>query len=494
MWLRWLKQRDTWAFIGIALLVRGCLFGMFLRGHGLHSAWYGWGAETGDTPGYFEPVESFLRGAAYLPDYRMPGYGIPYLLFRSFTTPQGAGSAIILLQALLGMVSVVVLARCAKLLGAQRWVQYAVCLGYAAFARVVVYDVYWLTESLCTSALILGTHGWLAHGRTASRGALFWSGLWLAWAVFLRPVQLVWLLLLGVGILFTRTASVRQKVGACALFLLPFAIADGWWVRRNAIMHREFVPLSRGVVMPELATSPMYPLMRFLQATGGNYIHWDPSAHIRWFNMREGPLGRPGPRVDQGVVMPSFALCDRITEDSLRAWASDMSRWSDSRTTPQERMDLFRSMNARSDRFVHFYEEDRPWQYMVASRARLTSLYFGLAGSGALFRSPAKREEWFVPSRFLLDAPMHWTVLIGGLIGALLALRHTKRSRPVAWIGALTLVSVFIVPWGLRLCEGRYLLPMYPWLFMLLMLAVGGIPAARSRPAAHPKRVPLVDQ
>ena len=121
MWWGWLKQRDTWLFFGIALLLRGSLFGILLNQHGLHSAWYGWGAETGDTPGYFEPIDSFLAGHGYRPDFRMPGYGLPYLVFRLFTTPQGAGSGIIVLQALLGVLSVVVLARTAKILGAPRW-------------------------------------------------------------------------------------------------------------------------------------------------------------------------------------------------------------------------------------------------------------------------------------------------------------------------------------------------------------------------------------
>lgn len=482
MWWRWLKQRDTWAWIFIALVVRGALFGVFLRGHGLHSAWYGWGAETGDTPGYFEPIDSFLAGHAYRPDYRMPGYGLPYLLFRLKTTEQGAGSAIILLQALLSVASVVVLARCAKLLGAPRWAQYATCLVYAGFARVVVYDAYWFTESFCTSAMIFGTHGWLAHRRTGSRAAIIWSGAWLGWAVFLRPVQLVWFAPLAAGLFLNGSARWKDRMIACAIFLLPFTLADGWWTRRNAIMHHEFAPLSRGVVMPELVSSPMYPLMRFLQATGGNYIHWDPSAHIRWFNMREGPLGRQGPRLDKGVAMPAFALCEHITEDSLRDWATDMRRWSDSTTAGEERITLFRKMNARSDRFVRYYSDDRPWQYEVGARWRLTRLFFGLAGSGPLHK-PRSSGAWYPLLNDVLDALMHWAILLGGLLAAALNVFRWRRERTMAFIGALTLIGVFIIPWALRLCEGRYLVPMYPWLLLLSVMGLARITVARARAA-----------
>ena len=483
MWWRWLKQRDTWAFIAIALVVRGLLFNVFLREHGLHSAWYGWGAETGDTPGYFEPIDSFLAGNAYRPDYRMPGYGLPYLLFRSITTPQGAGSLIIVLQALLSAASVVVLARCAKLLGAPRWAQYTICLLYAGSARVVLYDVYWFTESFCTSAMIFGTHGWLAYKRTGSRAALVWSGAWLAWAVFLRPVQLVWFAPLALGLLFNRNARWRDKAAATLLFLLPFALADGWWTTRNAVMHHEFAPLSRGVVMPELVSSPMYPLMRFLQATGGNYIHWDPSAHIRWFNMREGPLGRQGPRIDDGVVMPAFALCERITVDSLRDWAADMNRWSDSTTTGDERILLFRKMNSRSTRFVQYYSTDRPWQHQVGARWRLTGLFFGRAGSGPLHKP--QTSAGYPTLLDMLDALMHWVVLLGGLFSAWLAVFLWRRNRTLALLSAVTLIGVLIIPWVLRLCEGRYLVPMYPWLMLLLVLAVVRYTGSRSAASAR---------
>ena len=39
----------------------------------------------------------------------------------------------------------------------------------------------------------------------------------------------------------------------------------------------------------------------------------------------------------------------------------------------------------------------------------------------------------------------------------------------------LPLVGVFVYPWGLRLCEGRYLVPMLPFLLMLGTLAASDL-------------------
>lgn len=470
MWTRWLRQRRTWIWLAIALVVRGGYFALFLQEHGLHGAWYGWGAENGDTPGYFEPIDAHLRGEGYRPDFRMPGYGLPYLVLRLYTTPQGAGTGIIFLQLLLGMVSVMALGRTLRLLGASDRMATVGCFAYALVGRVAIYDVCWFTESFCTSALILAVHGWLAHLRTGALRVLVWSGGWAAWAVFLKPVFALWLVLLAIGIVLLARASLRRRLVLAGLFLLPFALSDGWWIRRNWIMHGTFVPLSNGTIMPELRRSPMLPLMRFLQATGGNYLHWDPAAHIRWFNMREGPRGAPGKRKDRGVEMPAFALSPGITADSLRALAAEMPRYSDPILHYTERREVLRRITARCDRYIRTYRNERPWQYHVMARHRLTGLFFRMAGLGPLFPEQPRRPGFFTAPVNLLDTLMHWTLVVGGLVAAVAGLVR-GRAAVLRWLSVLTLVGVFIHPWGLRLCEGRYLVPMLPFL-LLLILAV----------------------
>ena len=474
MWIRWLLQRRTWAWIAIALVVRGGYFALFLQEHGLHGAWYGWGAENGDTPGYFAPIDAHLNGEGYRPDFRMPGYGLPYLLARLYTTPQGAGSAVILLQCLLGILSVVVLARTLRLLGASDRLATVGCLAYALLGRVAIYDVCWFTESFCTSALIIAVHGWLAHLRTGALRVLVWSGAWAAWAVFLKPVFALWLVLLALGIVLLVAASMRRRLVLTLLFLLPFALADGWWVRRNWIVHDTIVPLSNGTIMPELRRSPMLPLMRFLQATGGNYLHWDPSAHIRWFNMREGPRGAQGKRQDMGVELPRFALSPGITIDSLHALAAEMPRYSDPGLHYMERREVLRRITARCDRYIRTYRSERPWQYHVMARLRLTALYIRMAGLGPLFPDPPRRPGPHAEPLNLLDTCMHWCLLVTGLVAAASAPWWSRKPQ-LRWLAFLTLVGVFVYPWGLRLCEGRYLVPMLPFLLMLGTLAASDL-------------------
>jgi hypothetical protein len=482
MWWRWLLQRRTWWWLAIALLVRGAYFWLFLHEHGLHSAWYGWGAENGDTPGYFEPIDSYLAGNAYRPDFRTPGYGIPYLLFRIYTTPQGAGTGILFLQFLLSVASVVVLTRSAGLLGASQRLQDITCVAFALFGRVAVYDVHWFTESFCVSAMIFGVHGWLAGLRSGHWSAFLWSGAWMGWAVFLRPVQALWLMLMAAGLLLMVNGFLRQKLSLLALFLLPFMCIDGLWIRRNWIMHHEVSPLSRGTVMPELAGSQMYPVMRFMQAIGGNYIHWDPSATIRWFNMREGPHGAQGKRMDRNVRMPEYALSASLTADSLHVLADEMARFSDPALDEAVRRQLLGTITQRCDRYISRYRSERPWQYHLMAPCRLTGLFFHRAGLAGLFADPPRSPGWWVTPLEILDKLMHWLVLIGGLFAAGRWIAHWRSDHLRAWLAALTVVGVTVFPWVLRLCEGRYLVPMYPWLLLLCILALAPATVHRRSP------------
>lgn len=480
MWISWLRQPRTWAWLVVALMLRTGQFMLLLREHGFYGAWYGWGVDNGDTPGYFGPIDAFLRGEGYQPDYRMPGYGLPYLLLRWWTTPQGAGTAVLVLQAALGVLSVMVLARSLRLLGAGDRVATAGCVAYALLGRVAMYDACWFAESFCTSALILSVHGWLAHLRTGSLRVLLWSGAWAAWAVFLKPVCALWLLLLATGVLLLASGRMRRRLVLAGLFLLPFALADGWWVRRNWIMHGTLVPLSNGIIMPELRTSPMLPLMRLLQATGGNYLFWDPSAHIRWFNMRDGLNGAPGWRVDRGVEMPAFALSRSITADSLTLLAEDMRRYADTANDEAARTAILQRITWRCHRFIGLYRAERPWQYHVMARLRLCRHFFLKAGLTGLFNDPPRRPGAHVRPLEVLDELMHWAVLAGGMACGLFALfRH--RDRALRWLALLTLTGVLLYPLGLRLCEGRYLVPMLPFLLLQAIACAASLPGLAPR-------------
>src|SRR5690349_11339002 len=68
------------------------------------------GSVIGDTGSYFSPIESLLETGSYSPDFRMPGYGGVYFLFRLFFSSTAAINIIIVSQWILAAVSSYLLA------------------------------------------------------------------------------------------------------------------------------------------------------------------------------------------------------------------------------------------------------------------------------------------------------------------------------------------------------------------------------------------------
>jgi hypothetical protein len=462
-------ERPLFWFL-IALVVRTPVFVLLLLHNGYHQSLWGWGAENGDTWSYFDPIDALIEGRGYSPDFRMPGYGIPYWLFRQVTAPPGAGTLIVLAQSVLSALSCVALRAAAREMGLSVRAANIVFWGYAVFPRLIGYDVAYFPESFCISAMIIALHGWLVTLRTFHRGSALWCGAWLAWAVFLKPVMGLWLPFIALGAALSQTTTFRTRMATASLLLLPFIIADGAWSFRNWRADQRFHPLNNGFLLPWLTESNIYPVMRYMQAIGGNYIWWDPTADIRWFNVREGENNGPGRRKDEGVRMPRFALTEHCTEDSLLTLANELQEYSG--TNDAGRARLKPMIKARCDRYIRSYEEIAPFQYHVAARLRLTTRFFGMAGSASLFGDDRVQGRWYVRALDGFERVWYWIIVPLGLLATFLALLRRTIHPRMRLFALAVLVNLFVHPWILRFCEGRYLMPLIPWLllFALLML------------------------
>ncbi|MBL7983920.1 MAG: hypothetical protein JNM91_02930, partial [Flavobacteriales bacterium] len=74
-------DRFLGAFL-LALSVKGVLFiGLLQRFRNAMFPGY-WGGFTFDSASYIDPVEHLLATGSYLPDYRMPGFAVPYWCLR----------------------------------------------------------------------------------------------------------------------------------------------------------------------------------------------------------------------------------------------------------------------------------------------------------------------------------------------------------------------------------------------------------------------------
>ncbi len=460
-----LGKRAVLTYALIALLGKALLTVMLVIDR-MHDGTYGPLAHViGDSVSYLDPIESLLAGRGYDPDFRMPGYGAVYLLFRLFFSPQGAGSAMVITQALTDGCSVVLLAITAFRLSGSVRVFRCVFWLYLIGATVSVFNIVLVAETFTTGAIVLSVFLMVSHAERGGRWRLLAAGIALCWAIFMKPVYLVLLPFL-IGQLFLAHVSMRSRMVRALLFCVPFLVIDGAWTLRNARAHDRFIPLTDGAIYPGIVNSPRYPVMRFVQAFGGSFVSWDPKAEVRWFGADGGV--RPGEHVE----LPTDLTATTFNRDSLEQVSRDMRRWlTDTSAQPAHNL-LGARISSRMDRFRESFILEHPWRYHVFSRLRMTRLFLVRSGTEGLFLHEWPRLDPLAKGYKFLCSVLFMVIQFGGLCGAVVLLVLPTQRRRYGWIAAMALVCVLIFPIGLRMTEFRYLVPAWPWLTLLCCIGV----------------------
>jgi len=426
--------------------------------------------DIGDTPSYLDPVEALLRGEGFTPDYRMPGVAAPYYLFRQLMDSGSSRDAYVVLQWLLSSVSVVILAHLAWLVTGRRRVFVLVYLVFLASTFTSLYVPAIGSDSLAVSSLII--HVFLLNRAVRYKGKahLLGAGFFLTWAIFTKPV-LAPLLLLAVALLFFRTG--RAKSWTYVLwFLVPFIVIDGAWTYRNYNVNGGFHPLTnQGMFAQSFTDGVRYKAMNFVQGYGGDYIWWNPGAGIRWYGVwdkcgeidQEGRLAAPP---------PAYAYAPSYGPDSLLRLSNDVRLLHARTLAPADSVGLNSSVLQRFDRYAEAYRTERPFQYHVLSRLRMTKNIFDQNGTESLFsRSFGSLPLWAKGFK-LIQSFLYVFCFLFGTVGAIVLgwrWRSTHGHLVVA-LSTLAIYTTFIHPLGLRMCEWRYLATAYP--FMLLFAVV----------------------
>src|SRR5580693_8486867 len=111
-----LKDPESpWFWLTLALIVKGIFPFIWLFHSPPPNDVPGfWGGIGGDTSSYIDPIDNFLKFGMYIPDFRMPGYGAVYLIFRLFVSKPAALNCLLILQYLLASLSVYIVSLTAK--------------------------------------------------------------------------------------------------------------------------------------------------------------------------------------------------------------------------------------------------------------------------------------------------------------------------------------------------------------------------------------------
>jgi hypothetical protein len=473
-----LLERHWRALVLLALLVRA-LYVVFQLGEIQKENEPGWSVTTGDTASYLDPIESLLSGTGYTPDYRMPGVGAPYYLFRLFLDPVQSRNAMVLLQWLLSGISVYLLALLTlRFTGSQR-AAWAVYILFLLSAYSSWYDASISSDSLSVTVLIIQMY---LLQRAVDRGnlrLLLLSGLLLAWIIFLRPVSAA--LLPVAAFLVWRYWNAGRSLRAAVLFLVPFMLIDSAWIARNWQVHHEFNPLTNQGLMPDDLTSEVkYEVMGFIQCYGGNYIWWAPGSDMRWYGVWKGG-GHLDDEGRKAKAPPAYAYVPAYTEDSLR-WIGDHVRLVLGGTmSPADSTAARAEIRDRLKRYSEAFREGSPFHYHVMSRVLMLRNVLAQNGTETVIMTPfSELPLW--KKLFKIFQALLFIVTFTAAITAMLAFPWLLPRGELlhVWVPAFTAFTILIYPVGLRMCEWRYLVMIFP-LALLMAVHVGNLLVERLR-------------
>lgn len=481
-------RRHPFLLLVVALVLRGVYIGMEIRELRLPAPGV-LSVTTGDTKGYLGPIENVLAGGNYVPDYRMPGVGAPYWVFRQFLDVGNSRDTVVVLQWLLSALAAYLLGLLAERFSGSGRMGLAVYALFLASAYASWYDASIASDSLSVSGLIIGTYLLQRGIDRRHLGMLLAAGFFMGWLVFLRPVNIA---ALGIAaILLLRFAKGPGRAWALLLFILPFLVMEVPWALRNWRAERKVNLLTNQGLMPADFTGRVHAhAMSFLQCYGGNYIWWAPWNDIRWYGVCGGgdeldDFGRKANAPPEYVIVPGY------TRDSLSMLGERVRVLLGGHLAPADSLVELAAINARFDHYAELYKKEAPFNYHVMSRLRMLRNVMWQHGTEALtFRPFASLEWWMKGFKAFQSLVYIYTYVLGSIMTLVLLWNWRKAAAFVdLWIPLFTAFTTLVYPLALRMCEWRYMVHQFPFaLLMAVVLSFRLVPAIRARSLA-----PLVD-
>ncbi len=424
-----------------------------------------WAAFDPDQWEYIDTVESYLGGHGWVPDHRMPGYGVIYLLFRLFFDLPVARDLLTLSQMVVAVLATYVFARSIASVARRPdrfWPVYGALI-LSAFSALS--DIVLVNESFTTSALMLH---WAAYVRYRGSGRLSWliaSGAFIGLAIFFRPIYGPILAFVPLFELFRAGRPLQRRFLYAGLFSLPFLLADGVWIIRNHHHYGGFHPLTNhGAWNPRYSKSTLYAGIELLTTYGGHPYFWEPGSDIRWFGY-EPDAGGGTPNAIPGVEPPpAYAYTSVCTEDSLIAFANAMRLARFGKVPKAVEDSIAADLLAKARRWRAVYSKERPLEFHVLSRLRLLKHETINSGTEVLFKRPFTELSKVELAYKVIQSGIYWWALVIGGVASLVFLGRWRSRPEAALLGLMISYSVVACPWIMRAAEIRYMIPVFPLL------------------------------
>lgn len=445
----------NWKFwISLALIVKSIFFIFKLLEFGYTG--YSFSNFGGDTSSYLGPIENLIANGEYYDDFRMPGYGWLYFLLRIPFSLIWAQNFLVFFQVILSAISVYVLGLVSLKIFEKTSYFLLTYFLYLISTFVSLSDNFLLTESFCTASLIFSIY-FLLKGEKSN----FLSGLFLTWAIFLRPVFFPLILLYGLYIIlsYKRNSNKLKSSLLKNLFFLfiSFILIDGAWITRNYLKYSKFYPLTKTVYYPGTNESIKGALFRFMNSFGGSMVWWLPGSEITFFIPLPEKI-----KLRKETILPDYIYTKEFNYDSLLLVKNMIHLTKSDSISTLDRQLLEKQVISKLDRYSNSIKTEKPFLYYIQSRIHIFKTFFIHSGTYNLFNKASFELNRFEYSIKVFYSLLYVFVVIGGYFGLITFLFSWMNNIKTLLISCIGLYSALVFPIILKMDEYRYFVPGYP--------------------------------
>lgn len=410
----------------------------------------GLAATTGDTPGYYNPAQAVADGLGYNSSCRMPAFVPIYSPLSMMLGEQNAKSAMVFIQLVFSILSVIALGRWAQRIIQRPYIfQWTVVL-YALSSFVSIWDHYLMSDSFSTSFFIFSLYFLERYFTKRNISLLLLSGALLAWCVFFRQIFLVIYPAIAFILFIKEEKRILPFVKSGLVFILPLVISLFSWAQYNKAKRGEFIVLVSPLEECFGTYSKEYQAVAgYLIDMGYGEPFWEDGSLPQW--MLRNKKNTPMPPI------PDRHFTSVCNADSLEKLKNDYQLYL--ALPAAERDSIGELILSKAQLYKEVYKKEKWFNYYVLNRLRHVRVFLlplqvdNLPGPSYPEMNPIEKAvKLFYLTFFTL-------ITVAGFIAMLLLMK--KNIALLAWFTpALSIFIALTVVLGY--VEQRYIVPLYP--------------------------------
>lgn len=461
-----INPANTWKVLGLIFIVKIFIF-IFFNAE-FHHNWDQkmlsgqFAVATGDTKSYYGAAENFAEQGIYNSNCRMPGVVPIYTPLHWLFGAESAKDAIVFLQLIISIISVLVLGKLSWKWTGSRVVFLFTIILYALSSFVSIWDHFLMADSFSTSFFIFSVYYLWKGLKNYNWFFVFLSGLFLAWAVFFRQIFLVVYPIIALLIFIENYRTWKTMIINGVLFIMPLMVSIGLWVvHQNRHLENSYF-LVRPVSECYSTYTPEYQsLSLFMIHLGYGEPFWEKGSVVRWMMVYNDK--------DEVPPIPERHFNSEMNLDSLKVLRDEYHMYQ------QEDDELIKesignSLRSRINRYEAAYQEHNKLGYYVLNRLRLFRLFVVPMQVDNLPLPALHQMNILEKAAKLFYLVLFSIVALVGLLAVIQDLFFVKSNYRWWWLVPISvLVTLSLI---LGFVEQRYFVPIYPFLLIGLSIFV----------------------